>query len=101
MTIQAAGLYSDFESNEVQANKKYVGKVIEVIGTVKQISNAPKEAKSIILEANNIGSVQCNFGLIDQNELLNLKAGEVIKIKGRCSGFLLDVQLDQCVFVNS
>lgn len=98
-SVQASSLFTEFSSNEADANQKYVGKVLEVLGTIKKMSTSKSGSMSLLLETNNDGAIQCNFLVKDIPELSSVAAGKTIKIKGRCSGFLLDVQLDDCLLL--
>ena len=86
-------LVMDYESNEGTANEKYLGKVVEVSGTVAEITNEEGKQKVILGTSNPISNVICE--LEDKKAPANLKAGESIKVKGMCSGYLSDVILVQ------
>lgn len=88
-SVSAEKLLADFEHNESEANKKYLDKVIEIEGLVikKSISN---NKTSIYIDANNDLS-NVIFQLKEDNN--DIREGDKIKIKGICTGYLLDVIL--------
>jgi len=49
--LSANQLFSDFELNEVEANTKYLDKIMEVEGKIKEISKDENGMTSITLEA--------------------------------------------------
>jgi len=96
--IDATGLYNDYAKNETTANAKYLGKIIEVTGIVDDIQNT-NGALVIMLNANQMmGGISCKMFDAKNNFL---KKRDKITIKGKCSGFLSDVNLVDCVVKNN
>jgi hypothetical protein len=96
VTLNASDLYAAFAQNEADANKKFIDKVILVKGTVGDVSRTDSTL-TVQLESNNIaGGVSCN--ILDKNTTtLAIKNGQPVSIKGRCTGYLADVMLADCV----
>lgn len=95
-TINAADLYAAFEQNETAANTKYVDKVVMVKGSISDVMRTDSTL-TITLESNNIaGGVSCNISTKNTPQAF-VKTGESISIKGRCTGYLADVMLTDCV----
>jgi len=95
LAIGASPLTQQFENNEDSANALYLGKIIEVSGTINSISDN-EQGISIYLKNNGESSgVMCSFGkgTIKTSEL---SQGQSVKIKGICNGYLLDVVLNKC-----
>ncbi|MGQ1785289.1 OB-fold protein [Saccharicrinis sp. GN24d3] len=92
-TIAATMLYEVFETQEQEANAKYLNKVILVEGKVEKLEIS-KEYSSIILTADNslAGGINCSFN----HEIKGVSKGDMISIKGRCQGYLMDVVLNNC-----
>jgi hypothetical protein len=91
--IDAESLYKDFAKNESTANAKYLDKIIEVTGKVDDIENT-NGATVIIISANqSSGGISCKMF----NKTNSFQKGQEITIKGKCSGFLSDVNLVDCV----
>lgn len=94
-SLTCADLFSEFENDEKAANSKYLGKVVEIDGTISDI-NTNKEGKTTIsLEGGMLFGVTCE--LFDGKEASKYKKGQKVKLKGECSGFLSDVVLVRCV----
>lgn len=96
-TLTADELFDAFDTNEDGATAKYVGKVIEVSGTV--IATEDKaEGSTVTLEASNamVGGVNCGFG-----ESPELKEGQQVTLKCACQGFLMDVVMNNCNVVQN
>jgi hypothetical protein len=96
-TIDSKKLFSEFDQDEESANKKYLGKVVAVYGKVTDKAVDAKGTFSLILEGGDMAGVGCQFdpGILQQVQ--NLKKGQVIKVKGKCTGMLMDVVLVDCV----
>ena len=94
---ELTALYSNYEDS---ANKKYAGKIIEVSGTVLNIENQQDTLFSIFLgDTLQTARVSC---LLEKNSIITAKKivrGDFIRIKGICTGYLMDVELNRCVLV--
>lgn len=93
-TLTADEVFNSFDSNEDEASKKYIGKVIKVTGKVISKKEADNQY-TITLEAENAiaGGINCSFrenpGIIEKETM--------ITVKGRCQGFLMNVVLNNCI----
>lgn len=93
--LTATDLLKAFESDENGAAAKFVDKVVEVSGTIQSVKPGENGALTISLNTgNDISSVLCT--LQGNAEPANFKTGEQITIRGNCSGFLMDVLLNNC-----
>jgi|SRR5450755_4390482 hypothetical protein len=95
-TLTAVSLYNEFLNSESQANKKWVGKVIEITGTISSVNEAGNYV-SVNLGATAEGGVNCSVLKKDMPPDNKLKKGDLITVKGKCTGFLMDVNLVDCV----
>ena len=95
-SLAATELFNSFQKNETAANKKYLGKVIGVKGIISDIQ-ANAGAGSILMEASPMGGVNCSFSNGSARAFKKLKKGDSLSVKGRCTGFLMDVNLVDCV----
>ena len=60
--IEANQLLTDFEENEAEANTTYLDKLIEVTGTVREVSKDEEGNVSVILESENpLAGVICQL----------------------------------------
>jgi hypothetical protein len=89
-----------YDSSEASANEKYLGKTVEIKGIVSEVNNEQDTLLTVMLgDSNDMHRVSC---LLDKAQLPNLKKcmpGKEITIKGICTGYLLDVELNRCVIV--
>ena len=94
LTVTSVQLCADYETNEAIAAKKYIGKLLEVSGTIIELTANQQNNSVIMLSGSNISGVQCSL-LTNESDL---KTGDAVVIKGFCTGYLLpDVKLDRCV----
>lgn len=96
--ITAPELVVAYENDETAANALYLDKVIEVTGTVEEITQEG-ELVTIKLNADNImSSVVCE--LEKNHSVDDLKRGAEVTLKGVCTGYLMDIILVQGVIMN-
>ena len=98
--VNAGAFLDEYEMDEAKANHQYLGKTIQVQGTIAEIIKQQDTLANVMLgDAGSMHKVSClldkqHIGLIKQ-----YKAGQQITIKGICTGFLMDVELNRCVIV--
>ena len=101
--LDARTLVDEYNESEAKANEKYLGKVVQVRGLIKEYSGNPNGSFSIYLNDSFFG-VTCTFDsayAAYHQELFNqLTLEQQIDIKGRCDGILTDVRLSKCSFVD-
>jgi hypothetical protein len=96
-TTTADELFSVFEENETAANEKFLGKVIEVTGTIGEIEKTENGQLVLLLSCNSpMGGVRCTFETRQDKVLKQVSQGTSCTIKGKCSGMLMEVVLDNC-----
>jgi tRNA_anti-like len=99
-SLSAEELYKQFDSNEEEANKTYLGKIIQVSGRVNQL--ARDEGKtSIYMETNGMNAVSCQMEAGSEKMAEAIKEGDNTTLKGICTGMLMDVVLVDCVIANN
>lgn len=91
--VSADKLFTDYTTAETEADKIYLNKIVEVTGAV---SNVAAAQHAIMLAASNGGSVNCVV-MNDDAALQKISNNNIITIKGKCAGFLIDVNLVDCV----
>jgi hypothetical protein len=94
--LSAMNLYNDFLNSENTANKKWMGKVIEVSGSISSVNESGNYI-SVNLKGSSDGGVNCSILKKDLDPGEKFNAGDSITIKGKCTGFLMDVNLVDCV----
>ncbi len=99
LSLTSEELHSNFENDEAAANKKYTGKVIEVEGELVEIlENSDQSSTLILSSAHPIFGVKCRLNPKDNSKAIPEK-GSRVKLKGLCTGFNSDVELDQCILL--
>jgi hypothetical protein len=95
VTIAAPALYRQYSANEKDGDARFLDKVIEVTGTVSDVQKTDTTV-NILLKAGEIGGINCSLSMKDnKTELPSI--GETVTVKGRCTGFLMDVELVDCI----
>ncbi|MEO6404310.1 MAG: hypothetical protein ABIY51_11455 [Ferruginibacter sp.] len=96
----ASVLIDAYSSQEDAANRKYLGKVIQVKGTVVEVTNQQDTVVAIMLgDTAHSSRVSCT---VDKNHIAAAKKytiGNLVSIKGICTGYLMDVELNGCLIV--
>jgi len=96
-TVTAVNLYAEFEKNETQANKKYIGKTIAVEGLISEIDTDKNGATVLFISsANAMNGILCT---LEPGQKGDFQENQTIKIKGLCTGFLQDVVLNKSVII--
>ncbi len=96
VTINADSLYHQYQTSEEAANKLYTGKVIEVSGTLSDIQHSGNSDIWILSSQQGGGGINCQLFPGTKTDP-GLKPGAIVKVKGRCTGFLMDVNMADCV----
>jgi len=93
-------LYTSFEENEATANDKFLGKVIELTGEVSSIEKTETGQLVILLSCSSpMGGVRCAFESKQDAVIKKVSEGATFTIKGKCSGMLMEVVLDNCALL--
>ncbi len=100
ITLSSNILIHDFESNENKANKKYLEQIIQVTGTITEISNTKNKGIVTLSNEDSLGSIMCHLSPLENKKIKALKKGQNITIKGLCTGYLMDVILIKCSIVD-
>lgn len=96
-TLTADELFTAFEENESMANEKYLGKVIEVSGTINEIEKTDNGQLVLLLSCSSpLGGIRCTFESKQHQVSKQVSQGSACTIKGKCSGMLMEVVLDNC-----
>lgn len=96
--LSATILQKAFEDNETTASTMYINKTLEVSGTIASVKPAANNVLNISLETGSVlSSVICTFPAI--TDASKFRAGEKITLRGQCSGFLMDVLLNNCAVI--
>lgn len=96
--ISASVLQQEFELDEAAASTRYINKILEVTGIIASVKSGENNIISISLSTeNDFSSVICTFPAIDDPS--KFIPGKEITLRGGCSGFLMDVLLNNCAII--
>jgi uncharacterized protein YpmB len=98
--VTASALAQEYESEPEMSDKKYIDKIIEVTGTITEISKDQNDSFVFILkqEDSNTG-VLCTLSQENDKKASSYKVGDKVTIRGTCSGMLFEVVLNKCAIV--
>jgi hypothetical protein len=96
LTINADELYKQYSVNETEADKKYLNKIIKVEGKISEIK-INGTVQIFVLETQSAGGINCQMSSSEIIKKTGVEKGATVSIKGRCTGFLMDVNLVDCV----
>ncbi len=103
VAVSATELWDAYDTNSVNADRDYKGKVLEVTGKVVRVTNRGFGV-TVELEAdenNREVAIDCEFSNDAKASLGGIKPKQTVTIRGRCKGKLgRRVTLDECVLAN-
>lgn len=89
--ISAIKFLEEYSSDQILSDKKYLGKVIQVDGNLKEIERDDKGSLTFVLgDLTSTSSVRCS---IDTTVVIDESAypvGTAVSLKGECTGFNTD-----------
>jgi len=97
VTIDADSLFAQYQRDEHQADQRFLGKVIEVKGKIAEIQHSGSSVIWILYGSSGGGGVSCQLFSPPKASEKQPKPGDEVTVKGRCTGFLMDVNLADCV----
>ncbi|WP_299672271.1 hypothetical protein [uncultured Polaribacter sp.] len=100
ITLTANTILEDFSSDETMANTKYLEKIIQVEGIVSEVKTANEKGIITLKTNDDFASVLCHLSTEATKKIHTVKVGQTLKLKGICTGFLMDVVLIKCEFIN-
>lgn len=101
VVLSAETLIKDFETNEKDANSKYLDKIIAVDGKIRSVEKSENGYFTVVLgKEGTMSSVRCSMDSVFQQAVANLSAGSEIRMKGACTGFNADELLGSDVILN-
>jgi hypothetical protein len=99
-SVTAPALLREYNEQEALANKKYNDKVIEVDGEVLRVEATDSTKKVTMGEWHSLSGVICEFSSDQKSRINKIEPGHHIRVKGVCTGMLMDVILVRCVLMN-
>lgn len=95
--LNAQYLLNEFQQDEDSATKKYTNNIVQVKGQIFEISTLNGNSVITLKKQDSESSIICHLLPEDNINVLKLKKGQNVAIKGICTGFLLDVIMVRCV----
>ena len=96
--VTASALQKAFEDDETKASATYINKILEVTGKISSIKPAEDKVVSVsLVTGSDLSSVNCTFPAVRDPSVF--KEGDEITVRGECSGFLMDVLLNNCALI--
>lgn len=99
--VTVDSLVSRFEKDEDAATKAMAGKVILVSGRVVGVKMQGAEASMMLGSSDPLVGVTCTFYPEEKSKLESITAGMMIRVKGQCTGKLIDVVMNDCSLVTN
>lgn len=96
--LSATELVAAFQQDEQAASRQYSGKLLEVRGAINLLN--PENGFIYLGAPTASSSVSCTMDSTQIHKAVLLKAGDTVTIKGICTGFLIDVQLNRAEFLS-
>ena len=89
--VSPSMIIDEFSKNSTTALQKYVDKVIEVEGQVKNIETTEKSDVTIVLgEENSMSSLRFSLDSNETKEVNTIKINAKVRLKGMCTGYNAD-----------
>lgn len=101
--VSAVKLSEEYKANEISADAKYKGNVVEVSGVVGNIAKDFLDTPYIVLKTSEyaiMDSVQCMFSKTDEPQLATIVKGRQIILRGEVSGKMGNILVRKCQIVN-
>jgi hypothetical protein len=100
--LTATELFTQYEADEPAANARYLDQLIELTGTVAEKKPLEEGGGVLLLEAEGaMFGVNCAFQPSESASLAGIKPGQTVRLRGLCSGMLMDVSLSRCILVEA
>jgi len=101
IVVTAADFYKAYADNEVNADKLYNGKSIEITGVVDQVTVTLGTMQVILDDGDpmNFMAIYCNFKDSEEDAVAKLSAGDSVTIIGECTGKAIFPSISSCIIV--
>lgn len=100
LQVGATSLFAEYEKNEKQADKKFIGKIMDIEGQIMGLEKDEAGKGVVILDSGNgMDGIMCTLEDSETSKMAGLKEGQKIKIRGKCAGKLMDVVFNKCLLV--
>ena len=97
LQIDANELFQAYAANEVAADQRFKGKLLQVWGVVRAVQKDLLNNPFVVIGGTGaLDGVQCSFPDSAEGALAQLRIGEMIKVEGIVSGKFGNVQVKKC-----
>lgn len=103
ITVTALKLATAYKDNQVAADLEYKDKLVEITGTIDGIGKDILEDSYVTFEADQyaiINKVQAYFTKANEGQLVNLKKGQKITLRGRVEGGTFNIVVRDSEIIN-
>ena len=94
--LSADSIFQLFEQNEMKSNDVYLNKVISVSGKIQNVLADTSGVAITLQTSSGLFGVTCKMDETNL-DISQYSEGQTVKIKGLCTGYLMDVILIRCI----
>ena len=97
--VSAADLFKAYEANEIAADQRFKGKLLEVSGKIDSIGKDLLDNPYVSLKSGgqfDILGIQAFFDEAATSQLAGLSKGQSVTLQCRCDGKMMNVMLKDC-----
>jgi hypothetical protein len=100
--LTATGLFQAYAKNEAAADEKYKNKVIYLTGQIASVESnlSSGYVVNVLADINSGDVITCRFPKDQSDFLVRLSMGGYVRIKGRFSGRIPVLTLQECILVD-
>ena len=97
ITLSATELFEAYSKNQTVADQKFIDQVVQISGQIFEIFTDQQGATVFLLATGgDEAGVLCTLELGEKEKVSSKKVGDVITLKGVCTGMLMEVVLNRC-----
>lgn len=100
LKVTSQEILNDFEVDERLANEKYVDNLIQIKGEIADLSFDRGIGVITLKDTSGSSSIICQMLPEANLNVLKLKKGNQVFIKGVCAGYLIDIIVVRCILTN-
>ncbi|MBP7556837.1 MAG: hypothetical protein KA821_11255 [Chitinophagaceae bacterium] len=98
--LSAASLLNHFAHDSALSSQKYMNRLLQVSGVVKQVERIDdKNVVMVLGDSTDRSAVRCNLDSVHQSAVMRTRVGQTATVKGVCSGFNQDELLGSDVIL--
>jgi hypothetical protein len=99
--LWAAELIRNSGSDEKRFNEKYLGSIMAVTGTVKELTRDAQGFYTLVLgDTATLSTIRCSMDNAHSEELQVIRPGTTASVKGMCTGIISDELLGTDIILN-